>query len=218
MVTTTHKVEQGECLSSIAKKYEFTNWRSIYDDPQNAEFRRRRPNPNIIYPGDELFIPHKDLKELSGQTEKRHKFKLVKPMRVLRIAVEDRDRKRMTNQAYTLTVDEEEYPRRYTDDKGMLEELIRVDAKEAKLTIGKYIWDTLLIADLNPIEADTPDEGVSGAQGRLLNMAYDVGPVDGILGPKTRAALKQFQADVEIEVTGRLDDLARAKLAERHGC
>ncbi len=54
-----HVVQQGECLSSITKCYGFADWRDIYNRPQNAPFRAKRPNPNIIYPKDEVFIPDK---------------------------------------------------------------------------------------------------------------------------------------------------------------
>src|SRR5436190_13024735 len=84
-MATTHKVEQGECLSSVAKKYGFANWRTIYQHPQNAEFREKRPNPNIIYPGDLIFIPDPELKEKSVQTEKRHELKTNGPKTLLRL-------------------------------------------------------------------------------------------------------------------------------------
>jgi hypothetical protein len=44
-------------------------------------------------------------------------------------------------------------------------------------------WE-LQISHLNPIEVDTPDGSISGAQGRLFNMGYDVGEINGIWGPK----------------------------------
>jgi hypothetical protein len=34
-----------------------SNWRTIYDHPSNADFKRKRPNPNLIFPGDRIFIP-----------------------------------------------------------------------------------------------------------------------------------------------------------------
>lgn len=213
---TIHTVKQGECLSSIAKKYGFADWRIIYNYPQNAEFKRKRPNPNLIYPGDQLFIPDKELKQEQGQTEQRHRFRMKISKQVLRLAIEDPDGNRMANAPYTLVIDGHFY-QGTTNGEGMLEEQIPVDARQGKLTIGEHIWD-LLIAHLNPIEADTRDQGVSGAQGRLLNLGYDVGPIDGILGPRTKAALQQFQKDYGLPETGILDNATRAKLVEVHGC
>ena len=43
-----HKVEPGECLSSIAEKYGFHQWKTVYDASENADLRTRRPNPNVL--------------------------------------------------------------------------------------------------------------------------------------------------------------------------
>ena len=53
-----------------------------------------------------------------------------------------------------------------------------------------------------------------GAQGRLRNLGYSVGAIDGVLGRRTDEALRAFQLDHGLEVTGELDDATRAKLAE----
>lgn len=47
---------------------------------------------------------------------------------------------------------------------------------------------------------------VRDVQQALLNKGYAAGPVDGIVGPQTRAALSKFQEDQGIEVTGRMTD------------
>lgn len=45
---------------------------------------------------------------------------------------------------------------------------------------------------------------VKTAQRRLAALGYDPGPIDGVLGKKTRIAIKHFQVDQEIEIDGRL--------------
>jgi hypothetical protein len=52
-----HTVKHGENLSSIARLYGLATWRAIYDHPTNAAFRRSHPDPNLIFPGDRVFIP-----------------------------------------------------------------------------------------------------------------------------------------------------------------
>jgi hypothetical protein len=54
---TIHRVAKGESLWSIAREYGFLNWRALYDHPDNAAFRKLRPNPAYIVPGDLLVIP-----------------------------------------------------------------------------------------------------------------------------------------------------------------
>jgi Putative peptidoglycan binding domain len=43
-------------------------------------------------------------------------------------------------------------------------------------------------------------------QQRLVELGYDAGAADGLLGPKTGAALRAFQSDRGLPVTGRPDD------------
>jgi len=53
----THVVVEGENLSKIAAAEGFRDFRKLYDAPENAELRKKRPNPNLIRPGDEVVIP-----------------------------------------------------------------------------------------------------------------------------------------------------------------
>lgn len=43
---------------------------------------------------------------------------------------------------------------------------------------------------------------LDGAQSALAKLGYDPGAADGLDGPKTRAAVTQFQKDVNIKVDG----------------
>jgi hypothetical protein len=50
-----------------------------------------------------------------------------------------------------------------------------------------------------------PSKNVRTAQQHLRKLGYDPGPVDGLLGPKTREALRQFQQDRGLSANGKLD-------------
>lgn len=50
-------VQQGDNLTLIARRFGIKSWRDLYNHPKNVEFRRKRPNPNIIMQGDSLFVP-----------------------------------------------------------------------------------------------------------------------------------------------------------------
>lgn len=52
-----HVVSHGENLSLIARKYGLISAHEIYFNPQNADFRKRNPNINLIKPGEILKIP-----------------------------------------------------------------------------------------------------------------------------------------------------------------
>lgn len=49
-------------------------------------------------------------------------------------------------------------------------------------------------------------EEVRQAQKKLNDLGYQTGQVDGVFGPRTQAALRNFQQSKNIAVTGRLDE------------
>jgi peptidoglycan hydrolase-like protein with peptidoglycan-binding domain len=51
----------------------------------------------------------------------------------------------------------------------------------------------------------TTKEAVKEAQERLQTLGYQAGSADGVMGAKTIAALKKFQSDHSLPVTGQLD-------------
>lgn len=46
----------------------------------------------------------------------------------------------------------------------------------------------------------------------LISKSYDPGPVDGVMGNKTSSALKDFQSDQNLSVTGEIDESTYASL------
>ena len=57
-----HTVKQGEYLSLIAAQYGFTNWQTIWNLPQNADLQKQRQNPNVLFPGDQVYVPNRENK------------------------------------------------------------------------------------------------------------------------------------------------------------
>lgn len=61
-----------------------------------------------------------------------------------------------------------------------------------------------------PLYALTTTRGVQSA---LVQLGYDPGPVDGVMGPRTRAAVRAYQAQAGLVVDGAVGPLTRAALA-----
>jgi hypothetical protein len=55
-------------------------------------------------------------------------------------------------------------------------------------------------------------EEIKKVQESLNDKGFDAGPADGSLGPRTRAAIRQFQESEKLPVTGRLDAETAGKL------
>src|SRR5215472_1360060 len=130
----THIVEQGEHLSLIAKKYGFPDYKIVWDHPENADLRKLRKNPNILFPGDEVFIPDKEEKEESGSTDKRHSFVVDKEKLKLRLVLEDIYEKPIAGAQCALLVGDQTF-QLTTDGNGKIEQEIPLDAKEGALVI-----------------------------------------------------------------------------------
>ena len=98
-------VAQGDYLSKIARTHGFASYLTIWDAPENKGLKDKRKNPNILFPGDELFIPDKETKEESCLTESRHKFELQGEKLMLRLAIKDLKNHPLQGNECTLTIE-----------------------------------------------------------------------------------------------------------------
>ena len=65
---------------------------------------------------------------------------------------------------------------------------------------------------LTPSALAASSEDVKKVQQSLSDKGYDAGPVDGVLGSRTRASIRQYQASEKLTVNGRLDAETAGKL------
>jgi hypothetical protein len=202
---------QGECISSIAAGHGLF-WKTLWDHPQNAELRSARVDPNVLLPGDRLYLPPLREKHEPGATEQRHRFRRKgEPARLrLRLLANSLA---LANQPYILDVDGRTHEGTLDAD-GKLDVGIPAAAREGTLRVGtgeRQKVFPLKLGRLNPVD------DLRGVQARLNGLGFVCGPVDGLLGPLTRNALRLFQRDAGIEVTGRPDDATRRRLKQEYG-
>jgi len=208
---TFHDVAQGESVESIAAEAGHLP-KTLWDAPENKALRDQRRDMHVLMPGDRLFVPPVKPKTFSFPTGSAKTFKVTRPPSRLKLALV-KDGKPRANAPYRLTVDGVE-ERGSTDGNGQIDRPISPRAERATLVVGEGKDETRYELGLRALD---PVTEVSGAQGRLRNLGYDV-EVDGELEARTRAALAAFQQAEGVKVTGELDDATRAKLKERHGC
>jgi N-acetylmuramoyl-L-alanine amidase len=213
---TTYVVRQGDCWARIAKQFGFPDYKLLYDDPANAELKAKRPNPNVLRPGDKIEIPDITTKTIDIGSGQKHKLQVKSVRKALRIKLVAHDGQPLAGEDYELDIGDGEPRTGSTDGDGKLEELVPSHLPSATLTVTDRVL-VLRLGHLNPV-AEAKQGDLSGAQGRLKNLGYDPGPADGKYGPRTRAALAIFQSDEGLEVTGEIDDPTLDKLEEAHGC
>ena len=60
--------------------------------------------------------------------------------------------------------------------------------------------------------AQQDQDTIKQAQEQLSAMGHDAGPADGVMGPKTQAAVKEFQQSKGLQASGQLDSQTLAAL------
>jgi uncharacterized Zn-binding protein involved in type VI secretion len=206
-----HRVIQGECIASIARDHGHF-WQTLWDDPANQELRARRKNPNILLPGDRVFVPDKRSKAESGNADARHKFRRKGEPSILRLRILDRADAPVAHKPFTLQVDNDVH-QGTTDPQGRIEVLIAGNARRAQLVVGEGPSTRRYDITLGCVD---PIDTVSGVQHRLNNLGF-VCAVDGVFGPRTRKALHAFQKQQHLPETGEADDQTLRKMFEMHG-
>ncbi len=202
-----HTVNRGDSIPSLAHDNGHF-WETLWNHPQNAELKALRKTPNILNPGDEVFIPELRLKNVSKGTDTTHKFerKGVPAKIRMQLMMLGEPRK---NEPYTLILDDKTIEGT-TDGDGFLEAFIRPNCPGGKLILtntGEEI--PISLGHLNPIDT------ISGVRQRLSNLGFYCGDGDEV-DDATKVALSQFQGAHGLPKTGEIDDATRSKLQSLH--
>jgi hypothetical protein len=216
-MATNHTVKPGEYLAKIAAQYGFRNYSTIWDHPNNAALKEQRENPNVLMPGDTVYIPNKEQKQVIVATTQRHRFQVATPKILLRVALKNFDDQPLADTECELQVEGKTY-HLTTDSDGLIEQEIPATAENAGLTFT----DPMIPLDIQVIKIGhlDPVEENSGQRARLSNLGYYLGSLDNPSDDdeaQLRVAIEEFQCDNGLPATGAGDFATQAKLAEVHG-
>jgi len=92
--------------------------------------------------------------------------------------------------------------------------MLHIQAGAAALALVLLLSMPSIAQDYDMSSTPSP---VTVVQERLNNLGYAAGPNDGIIGPKTRNAIREFQKDAGLPVTGRIDSDLLAALQSSAG-
>jgi hypothetical protein len=209
-------VRKGDCLQTIAYTHGFF-WETVWNDSLNDKLRQKCKTPNILAPGDEIFIPDKRPKQYEGATEQRHCFKLKGVPFKLQIRLVDGSGKLRTGIPYVLLFPTGETFRDNIPSDGWIKHHIPPTATTAILQLTDHDQGiteqyALDLGGLDPIYE------VTGIQQRLRNLGYEPSDAPGSMGPGTAAALRSFQEIHGLTPSGEADKRTLDTLLEVHGC
>lgn len=212
-----HVVKPGDCLSKIAVEYGLT-WQQIWNDGANAALKQERKDPNVLYPGDVVSVPAKKNKVKQKSTGQKHNFKRKKEQSkiILRLLVDNEPVKNVPCRLEVAGQPDRLGQVNGNGDvaiEGETEFTLHSSITFAKLHVGEEPHCSvykLYIGHLNPYDT------LTGMQQRLNNLGYQAGPNDGVVGPRTEAAIRWFQEDQNLKVDGKPTEEVMSKLKATH--
>jgi hypothetical protein len=207
-----HVVAQGENVESIAYVYGHFS-ATIWDHPSNRDLRTLRDDPNVLLPGDPVYVPALRERFVGGKaTGRRHEFRRKGVPSLFRFRAFVCGHA-LAEQPYVVTVDGRDV-HGTTDVEGVLQCFVRPDAARATVRIGVEPLRWTFLVSLRTVD---PVSEISGVQGRLANLGLLDAPATGVVDDATRDALRGFQAAQGLEPTGEPNEDTCKRLRDVHG-
>lgn len=234
-----HKVREGDSIMSLAHENGLF-WETVWNHSNNASLKKQRKDPDVLFPGDVVHIPDKQLKQQSCATEQTHRFTVKgTPAKFTMVLLESpRNDEKLEQVAagpgeyvepeieiledqprastpYVLYGDGVMLAKGQTDADGKLEESIPADAQKGRLVLspGTDQEQTIYLnwASMDPISE------TAGICKRLNNLGYFCPQDADADSADLRMALQAFQRNNDLDLTGEADEATRIKLKEVYG-
>lgn len=203
-------IRQGDHLDRLAFRHGF-DADKVWNDPKNAELKKKRKSPSVLHPGDVIHIPRapRQGKPLTQGTTNSYTVEVPKKKSIFTFEDEKFANAKYSVEGFGAPVEGA------SDGKGKIELDVPVHVREATLKfVDLGIEYPLMFGDLDP--ADEP----SGARSRLQHLRFlhwddDAGEADREAA--LAAAIGAFQAWAGVPVNGALDAATVDKLMEVYG-
>jgi hypothetical protein len=223
-----YQVKQGDCINSIASEFGLnpnTVWQDAGQENIRDEIHR---DESVLVPGDRIDLQERRDKTLNLVLNKRHRFRRIGVPTLLRIELKDPDGNPRAGIPYELIVDDTRIAGQ-TTSAGMVEQFINPQAKTATLRVGDRA--NLPIDAIHAERAEThllrlgylaPQTTLPGVRWRLIQLGYLIeqtqwdSDYDDV--KSLRAAIRLFQEENSLEVTGDMNPETEVALLNEHGC
>jgi len=243
---TDYQVKNGDCISSIAFDHGFF-WETLWNHGSNSELKSKRKDSNVLQEDDVVHIPDLTLKQDSGATEQRHRFKLKGvPAKLHLRFLQPKESPPPEEEAAGGGDDDCSTFNEPDPAKAPAQEMEPIANAPYKLDIegvvteGQSDGDGQVKVSIPPNAANgistvypgkpeerviplslgamDPVDTIIGARKRLDNLGYRCSTQEEEVTPELKDAVAGFQKDNDLEVNGELNDSTKDKLKEKHGC
>jgi hypothetical protein len=211
-----HTIGRGDCLLSVVAQSGLGDWERVWGAAENDALRRKRASPFVLLPGDQLSVPVVSPKHFQGPTSITHQFVLKRLRTRLRIQLRQRHGSGfefpLSDAGCRFDIDGNIVDAT-SDSQGWVEVRVEPLVRKIELTVAgtdKYppLGWCLYLGELLPYTEE------QGAINRLVNLGYQAMAEDPAV--YTPYALRAFQEDSGIPVTGQFDEATLSELARRH--
>lgn len=221
MTARPYVIRQGDYLTKLAFVMGF-DADEVWNHPKNAELKARRANPNILYPGDILFVPNDPPTAAPLQVGAVNRYLGRIPTVVVRVTLLRADRTPIANtDCWIHGLGEVSAARSDADGTVSVSVLITVDDFIVVID-GEPAPLRVLVGHLDPKDED------SGVLQRLENLGY-LPPMhpsfESFLSSedirqhheyRLSNAVSRFQEEHGLPPTGSADEATIAALAAKH--
>jgi hypothetical protein len=204
-------VRQGDYLTKLAHRFGFDE-DEVWNDSRNADLRKIRQDPQVLCPCDILYIPEPaDPNWVDLKTGTTNSFTSSEPTVSVSLVMMGDSGPLANTDCIVLDLDEP----MVTTTKGDGSLVLELPVSTTKVTV---VMPTLGVAREIWVGHLDPENEKSGMAGRLRNLGYMDASVEAAdPDAALSAALRAFQADKGLNVTGEIDDSTIAKVSSAHG-
>lgn len=203
-----HIVKQGEFLDGIASTHRVPA-DAIWTHPSNAALAAERESPNVLNPGDVLYVPDAKPSRFKLKVGACNAFEAQVPMTTLKLKFTGdpawAGAAYRVEGVYGMTIEGS------AGGDGAVEVEVPANCGSVEIVfpaIGRRF--RVDVAHLDPVSEP------SGARARLQHLGYLRPPAPGD-GDAMDKAVKDFQSEQGVEPTGELDEETTSKLTEQYG-
>lgn len=207
-------VRQGDYTGLLAARFG-VDADTLWGDPANRALAERRPDRDVLAPGDILHVPERPAASRPVQVHTTNRYRARVPTTTLSVLLRH-DQRPLASERCLVHGAGRAPLERVTDGEGRLQLELPVHVREVTvLVVDRNLSCPVRIGHLDP-----PTQ-TSGARQRLAQLGYlaRLGVQAGheASGALVRSALRLFQRDQGVAPTGELDASTADLLRSAHG-